>query len=294
VPTPSLVVAANASLQRLDQRGINAGGTDSRSYGISVRSEVLPGISVNAAAQRLRDEHPLSGQAKVGSETLNVLARLSSQTSATAGIVHSKSDSALSGGRTEQRSVSASMQTRLGTQSDLGIDLTRSTGDTGLGQIRSESGGIRYRSTLGPMASYGVDYRFTRIPGSGAEGSSYHTLNLDFSWLAAHSLGLNARLSRTVLRGGSARSETLVPAMSLRWDITQRDALNLQYNLSQSEQFQPILAIGTRAGTRSVSGRFTHRFDRDTDLDVTFWWLSSQYGDLLWSRAFRARLNKRF
>jgi hypothetical protein len=288
--------AVAASLEYSDQSSrlgavaaSNHSGENALSF--NVRAQVLPGLSADFTGQRQRLSvtDGLGGIIFVNSanRNLGVSARLNDRSILNGSI--SRSDYAGAGGSgSSQSSFQVSVQSRLSRTADLSLDYGRNKSMIGLdGSFSGTFAGVSLRTRTSGGMSMGASYRRSQTDSSTADASpiSQTTDAVDFDalWMPTYQLSLNLRLSYQA-NNGSSISETLSPALGVRWQIAPSTNLSLNYNYQSDKQWDWIKweFIGQRR--RGSVLRLSHAFPDRSSLEFYYDFHGGNTGLIEWQR----------
>ena len=290
-PTSAVTASLEYSDQASSQRAVGSTSQSGQNaLSLNVRGQVLPGLSADYTDQRqkLSITNVLGDMIFVdaNNRNLGMSARLSDRTTLNGSL--SKSDYLSAGSSSSQSSLQFSVQSQLSRTADLSFDYGRNKSITGSdSNFRGSFAGISFRTRTAGGMSMGASYRRSQIDSStaNADPTSQTTDALDFDalWMPNYQLSLNVRLSYQA-NNGSNISETLSPALGVRWQIAPATSLSLNYNYQSDKQWDWIQwgFIGQRR--RGSVLRLSHAFQDRSSLEFYYDFHGGNTGLVEWQR----------
>ncbi len=294
--TPTRAIAA--SLEYSDQSShqgaaaVNSNSGDN-ALSLNVRAQVLPGLSADYTDRR-QETSITDALGRVisfdsNNRNLGVSARLSDQSVLNASLSRSDYAGALSSG-SSQNSLQVSLQSALSRAADISLDYGRNKSTIGSdGGFSGSFAGISFRTRTAGGMSMGASYRRSQTDSFSADASpvsqTTDAVDVDALWMPNYQLSLNLRLSYQVSNGSSI-SETLSPALGVRWQIDPASNLSLNYNFQSDKQWDWInwQFVGQRR--RGSVLRLSHSFLDRSSLELYYDFHSGNTGLIDWQRHF--------
>jgi hypothetical protein len=255
-----------------------------------MRSEILPGLSLTVNRQSSDQSDALSHRMNT-SNGANVAARLTADANLALG--WNKSSYRNAGGAlngNDQMSTYASLQMPIGLDNDFTTDVgTMHSNSGGLDDISGKYFGVTLRNRTRSDVALGLGYRWSLIDTFGVGRYTQRTNAVDFdtSWFPTSSMGINARLSYSS-NNGSNISDYITPTVDVRWDLSTDSSLTLRYNFNRARQWDPVRGAILDQQANGLSGRLTYRLGSNSNLDLTYDFLSSDNNGSQWQKALRA------
>jgi len=290
-PTRSIVADIDFTSQSDEQlTGTSAWTNDNNAISWNIRSELLPGLSLDYEDQRQTQ----AGSAFVGTNAntsrnsnLSLVARLSEDTAFNISTTHTSFGVGAIDSNTSQNSLQSALQTSLTKTTDLGLNYGRSSqGDT----YNSSFAGVSIRDRTSTRVSIGATYRRTAVSSRPLAGNSINqngdTVDMDLLWQPRYDMGVNLRLSYQNYNGSDA-SRTISPSANLRWSLDSSTNLNASYTLQSIRQFDATNPLTFGQDSKGLSLRLTHSFTSGSNLDLSYDFLGYKFGAFEFQRQAR-------
>lgn len=294
-PTRSILLSADKSFysSRFTGRLLEQ-DNDSETTSLSMRSEILPGLSF--AINRFVNDQT-SDLVKSNNKNLSATlgAALTRDTFATLGWSKSTFNTTPGDIFTKQQNSYISLRTPIGFDTDMNLDfgLTESVSGTQT-SYDGKYASVHVRNRSKSDMSLGLGYRWNLLDLTGGTGGKLTTQSLDFdiAWTPASTLGINAR-ANYYFTSGNTISEYLSPTVDIRWEPSSQSNLVLRYNFNRSNQWDPLLAEVLGQSAKGISARFSYRLSRRSSFDITYDYQASGSGGIDFQRAIRAYFRTR-
>ncbi len=288
VPTRSVIMSLDRSYFSSDQSsGLVDSSSKSDSTTLSLRSEILPGLSLSVTDLVTNDRGDLyTSQNKNSSVSLG--ASLTPDTFATLGWNQSSFASEGQTGST-QKNTYMSFRTPLSIDTDINIDAGWSDSAGGESGYKSKYLGLMARNRSRSDMTMGLGYRWNGINQTGFSAGRQSTQSADFdlAWTPSSTIGLNATANYYVT-GGTTISQYLAPTVDLRWEPSSQSNLTLRYNFNRSKQWDPLLAEILGQSNKGISARLSYRLSQKSSFDLTYDYQGASTGGVEYQKALRA------
>lgn len=301
-PTRSLVADLNWTTQSeggrttLSDGGNNAQTprhNNNRSVSLNLRSEIMPGVSLDYSDQKQSQTGSLfgnSGGSDSRNRSVSLSARLNDATAFSATALRLNTNSLDGRNVTSQDAIQSALQTSLSRTTDLSLDYGRNKSPDGQdGSFNSSFMGVSIRDRTSPKMSLGATYRRTNVSSRIAGGASLDQIgdivDVDMLWQPTYDMGVNLRLSYQNNRGSSP-TRSISPSANLRWQLDSDTNLTANYTFRKNRQFDPT-AVLLGQDTRGLSMRLAHNFVNGSYVDLAYDFLGGNVGDLEWSKQLR-------
>jgi hypothetical protein len=254
----------------------------SHGSGLTMRSEVVPGVLLNLAKSGEHSDY--DGRATDASSLYaDVLARVDARNSLA--VQYSPSRAHFSGyPASDQQALRVSWASQLDSRTDLTASFDRFT-DTSADFENSTAGrylALRYRPDLQTTFGLGLFSDRVRTRGAAEETTQdSRALDAEFSWLPTRdlSLGLHLNLSRL---SGASQTRTRVPAFDIRWQPDSKSDFSLSWR-SQNEVLRDLDST-VQLGFTALSGQFRRQLSRRSSLSVNYDVVTYDQGPLAYER----------
>ncbi|HEY3414366.1 MAG TPA: hypothetical protein VGM51_15115 [Armatimonadota bacterium] len=295
--TPLRSLVADISLESQADRqkvGLVSGTNDNALVSWSVRSEILPGLSLDASD----DRQTQSGRAYFGypssvsrNRSVALTARFSDAALFSVSNTRSDFDVSTTIYHATQESLQSTLQASLSPTTDLNLNYGRSKSSAGGGDLFDSSvEGLLIRDRTSRLLSVGASFRRNRLRSevSGGEPLLQYgdTADVDVSWQPRYDVGLDLRMSHQN-NTGSGAYKSFAPSGNLRWQITSATNFTANYSLQRYRPFDPTNVGLLGQDTRGLSMRLTHRIARGATLDIAYDFQASNITDIEWHRQLR-------
>jgi hypothetical protein len=270
-----------------------SGKNKDNSLSWSVRSEILPGLSMDYSDQK----QSLSGSQYFGvqdsasrNRNLSLAARLTEGTVFSIAKTRTTYDVAAVDYFSRQDSLQSALQTSLTRTTDLSLNYGHTKSNTGTNSLYDSSfQSVSVRDRTSTRLSVGATYRRTKVRSNFA-GDSFlqkgNAADLDLLWQPNYDLGINMRLSyQNTKESGAFRA--FAPSANVRWQITSSTNVTANYTLQSFQQFDPAHVQVFGQDTRGLAVRLTHNFPNGSNLDVDYGFQGSNIADTEWRRQLR-------
>ena len=301
--TPVRTITANIDFSRQSNRQqtrIGPRTNDNSSISWGIRSQVMPGLSVDYSDQRLTQDRAPS-TATTGTvarnRSLAMSARLSQDLSFNAGLTHSEYNIGSGESDTRQDSLQMALQAALGPRTDLSVNYGQNKSTVGLGDTyNSKFAGISIRDRTSSEMSLGATYRRTNVRSALNGGDSFSQtsdiLDLDMLWLPTYDMSINLRLSYQANNGANV-SDLLAPSANLRWQIDSDTNATFSYTMERLEQWDWTLGTIAKRRSKGLSLRLTHAFLDGSSVDVSYDFQGVSVGQREWQKQLRLYYTRR-
>lgn len=280
-PTRSIAADIDFSSQATDLgAGRSNGNYSDHSVSWNVRSEIMPGLSLDYADQvQSQARNQMSGI--INSTSRNRGGSLSARLSEDSILNVSKMINTMSDGSNTD-SLQTAFHTSLTATTDFGIDYGKSQSSS------SDTcfSGISIRDRSSTTMSLGASYRRNANRSTMSGDQFGDSIDLDMLWQPTYDMGLNLRLSYQRNRGATS-SKALSPAANLRWQLDASTGMTVGYTLQRSDMSNLIAQQFSNTRSRGVTVRLTHAFPDRSSLDVSYDFQGGNMGDTNWRRQLR-------
>ncbi|MBI2842967.1 MAG: hypothetical protein HYX78_06160 [Armatimonadetes bacterium] len=288
-PTRSVVLTADRSLYKSHQSTrLLSSETDSVGTTLSLRSEILPGLSLGITSFA-NDQTAGLVKSKNKNLSASLGAVLTRDTTATLGWNKSSFDTMPQDFTTSQHNTYLSLRTPLAIDTDLNIDFGLSDSQTGVGTgFSGKSAGFIIRNMSLKEMSLGFGYHWNVLDQRGSQLGEKRSQSIDFDidWLPSSTLGIDARVGYYVT-GGTSISEYISPTIDIRWQPSTQSNLTLRYDFNRSRLWDPLQADILGQSAKGLSARFSYRINQRSSFDITYDYQAATASGFDFQRALR-------